>query len=300
MSPNSSVFVDSEYETEAGARPRARPNERYDFLKEQGRLNELEQDRQMVRYRDRNYFGATQQRLHAGTDRLAVPVYEERRRPRAHSDTRSRNGVDELSRGFRTLEVRPSAELVSRRNESKDRVEVSEVLRGSNQSRDPVEKPKIKIPPLIVQEHPQVSNPGKVSSASPRSPNGQPQLQLKYLVLQNKLADVSLSCIRYLDVEASNPRDLTFEKISEQVKGFAFDLHVWSHLTNIQSMARSNVPEDSKAVADAASRKMDRLNQTTKELHDACLDAKPGDLKVEELGKVADEDNMFDNVDDER
>jgi hypothetical protein len=177
--------------------------------------------------------------------------------------------------------------------------------RGSTHSRDPkLEKPKIKIPPVIVQEHPPDSKTpdqklGSTPSASPRSPSGQPQLHLKYLVLQNKLADISLACIRYIDVEAADARDLTFEKISEQAKGFAFELQVWSHITNIQNMARRDVPEHARAVTDAAARNMDRLIERVEEVHDACLKAKPGDLKSGDLPKIDDEVSMFENAEDQ-
>jgi hypothetical protein len=115
-------------------------------------------------------------------------------------------------------------------------------------------------------------------------------LQYKYLVLQNKLADIILACVRYIDVEAAHPKDLTFEKISEQVKGFTFELRVWNQIANIQNMARRDVPEDAKAIADAASRATG--------LHDACLEAKPNDLRFEELERVDDEDGMFEDVKD--
>jgi hypothetical protein len=302
MSPVSSVYVESdEFERQPDTR-RARSDENLDFLKDQERWRQLDQERQMVAYRDRNHFGAAQQRGRA--DRLAVPIYEvPPRRQRAHSDTRSHHDVYDLSRNFTTLEVQPSSELMSRQDIPKEPVEVyvrPERTRGSTHSR----KPKIKIPPVIIHQHPPGSNTsnhklGDTPSASPRSPSGQPQLQLKYLVLQNKLADISLACIRYIDVEAADPRNLTFEKISEQVKGFAFDLQVWSHIANIQNMARRDVPEHARAITDAAARNMDRLIERAAELHNACLRAKPSDLKFGELAKVDDEDAMFDDVNDQ-
>jgi hypothetical protein len=118
------------------------------------------------------------------------------------------------------------------------------------------------------------------------------------LVLQNKLADIILACVRYIDVEAAHPKDLTFEKISEQVKGFTFELRVWNQIANIQNMARRDVPEDAKAIADAASRNMERLVERATGLHDACLEAKPNDLRFEELERVDDEDGMFEDVKD--
>jgi hypothetical protein len=148
----------------------------------------------------------------------------------------------------------------------------------------------------VIQEHPPVSaNPGPSPSASPRSPSGQPLLQYKYLLLQNELAEVTSTCLRYINVEAANPPDLTFEKISEQVKGFEFDLKVWSHVANIDKMPRMDVPEDAVAVTDAASRIMDRLIDRAVELKDACARAKPNDLKFSGLEKVHDDEAIFNN-----
>lgn len=306
MSSNSSVFVEvDDYEKESNVR-RTRSNGSLDFLQEQERWDRRDRELQMIRYRDRGYHGTSHQR--AGADRLAVPIYEvSPRRPRARSDTRSPYDGNELSRSFKTLEVRPEPRPVGGRESSSEPV-VPDIRheRGSNHSRHPIfERANVKIPPVVIQEHPPASKtmdqrPGRSPSASPRSPSGQPQLQYKYLLLQNKLADISLACVRYVDVEAASPRDLTFAKISEQVKGFAFELQVWSHISNIQNMARSDLPEDAMAVVDAASRNMERLIDRAMELHDACLEAKPNDLKFEGLAKVEDEDVLFGKTDDDQ
>jgi hypothetical protein len=298
MSPHSPVHVElDDSEREPHAR-RPRSTEDFDFLREQERWNRRDRERQMVPYRDRGYFGATQRRT--GADLLAVPVYEASpRRPRSHSDSRRPYDGDVFPRNFATLEVRPSSELVSHQEIVGERANLQE--RGSAHSKAPtLERPKIKIPPVIVQEHPPDQKPGVSPGASPRSPSGQPQLQYKYLVLQNKLADTILACIRYIDVEAAHPKDLTFEKISEQVKSFTFELRVWSQIANIENMARRDVPEDAKAIADAASRNMERLIERAIELHDACLEAKPSDLKFEQLEKVDNEDTMFEDVEGEQ
>lgn len=312
MAPNSPVFVESvEFERETNSTRRARSNEDLDFLKEQDRWRRHDEARQMVRYRDRNHYGATHQPRHRAADRLAVPVYETSpRRPRARSDTRSPYDLENLPRDFMTLEVRPSRAGEDSRENREPAVRLEAVQRGSTQSRDPnlYERPtpKIKIPPVVVQEHPpnplssSSSRPGKSPGASPRSPSGQPQLQYKYLILQNKLADISLACVRYIDVEAANPKDLTFEKISEQVKGFAFELQVWHHIANIEHIARRDLPEASRGVIDAAARNLERLIERATELHDACVDAEPGDLKFAEMAKVEDDDDLFGDSDSEQ
>jgi hypothetical protein len=302
MSQHSPVYAElDDFERDLNTR-RSRSTD-FDFLKEQERWNRSDRERQMVPYRDRdrNYYGATQRRT--GADLLAVPVYEtSRRRPRAHSDSRTPQDVDGLSRNFKTMEMRPSFELVSNRDEVSELVSSDgQHQRGSTHSKAPTfERPKIKIPPVIVQEHPPEQKSRAGPSASPRSPSGQPQLRDQYLVLQDKLADIILACVRYIDVEASTPQALTFEKISEQVKGFTFELKVWSQIANIQNMAIRDVPEDAKAVAVAASRNMERLIERASELHDACLEAKPSDLKFAQPERVEDEDAMFDKVGNEQ
>jgi hypothetical protein len=300
MSPHSPVYVEiDDFDREPQAR-RPRSAEDLDFLKDEERWNRRDRERQMVPYRDRNYFGASQRRT--GTDRLAVPEYAASpRRPRARSDTRIPHS-DGLSRNYTITEMRPSPGVIRQQEIVGERVNSHHRERGSTHSKTPGYErlPKIKIPPVVVQEHPPDQKPGVIPSASPRSPSGRPQLQDKYLQLQDKLADVIQACVRYIDVEAANPQDLTFEKISEQVKGFTFELRVWSQIANIQNMDRRYVPDDAKATVDAASRNMDRLVERATELHDACLDAKPSDLKFEQLEKIDDEDSMFEDIEDEQ
>ncbi|KAH8724563.1 hypothetical protein GQ44DRAFT_827244 [Phaeosphaeriaceae sp. PMI808] len=310
MSANSPIFLEvDEFEREPNVR-RAGSNgyldERSnDFLKDQERWERRDREFQMIRYRDRGDYGASHQRT--SSDRLAVPVYEVNpRRVRSHS-----NPGDQDSRAFRTPEVRPGPVPVRRRENLSDTV-YQNVLqgglereeRGSNRTKQANQvRPKIKV--NIIQEHPPVFRPkdrapGKSPSASPRSPSGQPQLQLKYIQLQNWFADINLTCLRYADVEAANPRDLSFAKISEQVRGFEFDLKAWSHVANIQNMAKSEVPRDAIGVTDAAARNMDRLIDRAMELNEACSKAKPNDLKFRGLAKIDDEESIFDSNNDDQ
>lgn len=285
--------VDDDFEREPEVR-RARSNGYLDYLEDQEIWNRRDKERQMVPYHHGKHYGATHQRT--GSDRLAVPAYEvnPRHHRRARSDTGSR--TDNLPRAFNTREVSPQPEFLSKNEE----MIVEEGRRASNHSKSPAfERPKIKIPPVIIQKELPESNamdqkPGKTPVGSPRSPSGQSQLRYKYLVLQNKLADIILACVRYTDVEAASPRDLTFEKISEQVKGFQFDLRVWSSIANIENMAGRDVPEEARAVTDAASRNMDRLIERAIELHDACAKAKPNDLKFKDIPRIDDEETIFD------
>jgi hypothetical protein len=60
-----------EWEREPGVR-RARRNGSFNYLKKEGKWERLDQERLMVQYRDRDPFGATQQRI--GRVRIAVPA----------------------------------------------------------------------------------------------------------------------------------------------------------------------------------------------------------------------------------
>ncbi|KAF2031868.1 hypothetical protein EK21DRAFT_110534 [Setomelanomma holmii] len=211
MPPTSPIILEVDEFDEPNVR-RARSNGQFDYLKEQGRWRRRDQELQMTRYRDRGYYGASYQRPRA--DHLTIPVYATSpRRPRARSDTR-----DEASRNFRTQEIRSSPQAVVGATSSSEPLlsrtdsELERHTRGSNHSKTPAYKrpnPKIKVPPVIIQDDPPVSS-DKSPSASPRSPSGQPQLQDKYLLLQNQLAEITSSCLRYINVEAANP-DLRFD-----------------------------------------------------------------------------------------
>jgi len=296
MSPRSPVFLEvDDFEREPEVR-RARSNGYLDYLEDQEIWNRRDKERQMVPYHHGKHYGATHQRT--GSDLLDVPVTTYAINPRHHRRARSDVGSrqEDPPRPFSIREVSPRPELLNKKGESV----VEEVLRASNHSKSPAfERPKINIPPVIIQKDlPELNTtstkPGKSPIGSPRSPSGQPQLQYKYLVLQNKLADICLECVRYIDVEASNSRDLTFEKIYEQIKGFRFDLRVWSSVANIENIARRDVPEEARAITDAASRNMDRLIERATQLNDACAKAKPNDLKFKELPSIGDEEIMFD------
>jgi hypothetical protein len=139
--------------------------------------------------------------------------------------------------------------------------------------------------------------PKRSPSASPHSPTAQPQLQYQYATLQNKLSQIRNSCAPYIKVEAAIPEDLTFGKIAELASSYAFDLQVWAHIANLGGMAR--IDPRKKKVVDAASHSLDRLIDHITELNDACLRAKPRDLKFEVLPQV-DDDSLFDDEDDAR
>jgi hypothetical protein len=128
------------------------------------------------------------------------------------------------------------------------------------------------------------------------SPTAHPHLHTQYVTLQNKLGQIPTLCTRYLDVEAANPQDLTFEKISSQAKGFAFDLQVWAHVANLEGMIR--VEQGKKSIVEAASRTLERLGERVEELGRVCGKANPRDLKFVALPNV-DEDMLFQDDDGE-
>ncbi|KAG9192316.1 hypothetical protein G6011_11050 [Alternaria panax] len=138
--------------------------------------------------------------------------------------------------------------------------------------------------------------PKKSLSASIRSPTAQPQLQYQYATIQNKLDQINSTCAPYIDVEAADPLDLTFAKIVEQTKAFAFDLQVWAHVANIEGMAR--VDSRKREIVDAASLSLYSLLDQITSLDDACPRTKPRDLKSRALPE-GDDDNLFKDGDDD-
>ncbi|CAN9090867.1 unnamed protein product [Alternaria alternata] len=219
------------------------------------------------------------------------------------------------------LRLTDSAFLYSKQQEGRDRVQMrAEDLENQNEGTthrsEPIlpsqstvvyerkmqhqKKPSIKVE--IHQDNPPLSvsgttfAPKRSPSASPRSRTAQPQLQYQYATIQNKLYQISSTCAPYIDVEAAEPQDLTFEKIVKQTKAFSFDLRVWAHLANIEGMAR--VDSRKREVVDAASRSLDRLLDQITTLNDACFRAKPRDLMFKVLPEVED-DSLFEDGDDD-
>lgn len=138
---------------------------------------------------------------------------------------------------------------------------------------------------------PSAQTPRRNSSASPKSPTAQPELQFQYLTLQAKLVGIVTTCLPYKDIMPADPRDLTFEKIAERVEGFAFDLHMWSQVANLDELAM--VEKSKRKVADAASRNLGRLVERVSDLHAACAAAKPRDLKLPPLPEVSDDEGEY-------
>ncbi|KAI4627635.1 uncharacterized protein J4E87_004199 [Alternaria ethzedia] len=197
-------------------------------------------------------------------------------------------------------EVRPSAIPVSGYDLTNEPVLSSQLPVRYEGKPQHQKKPSIKVE--IHQDNPPLPTSGQAfrakrsPSASPRSPTARPELQYQYATLQNKLDQISSTCSPYMDVEAAEPQDLTFEKIVEHTKAFAFDLQVWAHLANLDGMA--TVDKRKREVVDAASRSLDRLLYLVAALNDACSEAKPRDLKFKKLPEVDDE-TLFEDEDDD-
>lgn len=292
MSTISKDFLKVGDETRSGKQQRSRSSGHLDRIEEQERSERRDREQKMKEYyKNTRNISTTHHRTKS--DSLGVPVCETSRRSR--SGERIEQQRNETPPGYHVKEVRPGPSPY-RYDLNTEPVLPSQLpvpVRGrTSQS----EKPKAKIPPIIIQENP--PSPNKASNwnskrspnASPHSPTAQPVLQVQYATLQNKLALVCDSCKPYVDVEPASPQDLTFAKIRDTVEGFAEDLHIWSHIANLDGLAR--IDKDMRNLVDATSDTMDRLLDRVAELRDVCRAAKPKDLKMQPLSDIDDDDDF--------
>jgi hypothetical protein len=299
MATSSSDILEVDHDERYPNRYRSRSGGFVDHLEEKTKWDRSNRERQMKRYHDSQHGAASTFKQPTASDRLRVPVFETTRRPRSTSDVSARDSNSE--RKYNVQEVRPSPKPLHDYDLSSEPVLPSQLPVKYEMKPQHQKRPSIKVE--IHQDNPPSSTigtgftPKRSPSASPRSPTAQPQLQYQYATLQNKLNQISNTCRPYIDVEAAKPQDLTFEKIAERVKGFAFDLQVWAHVSNLEGMAK--VDPRKRKIVDAASQSLDRLIDRVTELNDACLQAKPRDLKYEILPEVDDE-KLFDDGDDAR
>jgi hypothetical protein len=298
MAASSTEFLDVDEEISYPKQHRSRSSGYVDYLEEQTRLDRRDRERQMKRYHDKTRHTSTAHQR-TRSDHLCVPVFETARRPRPSQ--RSGQQRTESPRSFHTEEVRPGPHPVYNYDLNTEPILPSQLpVRHEGRPSHP-EKPKIKVTPLIIQENPPSSSktsartPKRSPSASPHSATALPELQFQYATLQSKLAQVCNSCVPYLEVEPANPEDLTFAKIGETVEGFAFDLHIWSQVANLEGLAM--VDKNLRELVDTASLNLDRLLDRATELRDVCAAAKPKDLKVQPL-HVTDDDDDYELYDD--
>jgi len=280
---------------------RSRSGGYVDTVEEKARWDRRSREQEMKRYHDSQHGTASSPRISNSPttpDRLGVPVFETTGRMRSSSEAGQRDRRSE--RRYNTQEVRPSAIPVSGYDLTNEPVLSSQLPVRYEGKPQHQKKPSIKVE--IHQDNPPLPTSGQAfrakrsPSASPRSPTARPELQYQYATLQNKLDQISSTCSPYMDVEAAEPQDLTFDKIVEHTKAFAFDLQVWAHLANLDGMAK--VDSRKREVVDAASRSLDRLLYLVAELNDACSNAKPRDLKFKKLPEVDDE-TLFEDGDDD-
>ncbi|KAF1929125.1 uncharacterized protein M421DRAFT_147115 [Didymella exigua CBS 183.55] len=279
---------------------RSRSSGYVDTLAEQAEWDRYDRERQMKRYREGSRLNPTVH--HRGrSDRLCVPIFETGKRPR--SNERSEQQCNEFARNFKIEEVRPSPEPVCNYDLNTEPVLPSQLptkyeWKPQQQSQG---KPKIKV--QIHQDTPttfmvpSTCTPKRSPSASPNSPTAHPELQFQFSMLQAKLLQIETTCLPYRDIMPADPRDLTFEKIIDRVDGFAFDLHVWSQVANLDGLAM--VEKSRRNVADAASRNLSRLIERVSDLHVACATAKPKDLKLPPLPAVGDDEGECGSYEDD-
>lgn len=289
MATHSSEFIDDvEYEPQRSLH-RSRSGGYVDHLEEQVRWDRRDRDREMKRYHDSRY-GNSASRLssplqpRSTSDRLRVPIIENSvRRNRSSSEVGERQ--ERPSSRYNVQEIKPAYnyDLTSEPSlPSQLQLPVRTEWKTQHHK-----KPSITVE--IHQDTPPVKSPAatpkRSPNASPRSPTAQPQLHYQYATLQSQLAQISATCTPYLKVEPADPRDLTFTKIADQVKSFSFDLRVWAHTVSLNSLAK--IDSRKRRVVESASRNLDRLVESVRELDEVCLQAKPRDLRGERLPDVA-------------
>lgn len=319
MAASSAEFLDVEDDRRQRSLHRSRSGGYADHIEEKTNWDRHKKEMQMKRYHESRYGGSpTTPQQRSTADRLTVPVFETNtKRNRSSSDV-SRRQPSTSSR-YNLQEVRPSydydliseAPLPSQLPVLRERRPPSQPPPEPPSQTSHQRKPSIKVeihqdkkpvPRLTmtptVKTPTSARTPTRSLNASPRSGSKQPQLLYQYSTLQNKLSQITTTCGPFLKVEAASPGDLTFEKIAEQVKGVAFDLHIWSHTVGLESMEM--IDSRKRDIVEATARNLDRMLDRVTELNEVCSDAKPRDLKLAEPPKIDDE-NLFkdDGEDDE-
>ncbi|KAF3047719.1 hypothetical protein E8E12_011516 [Didymella heteroderae] len=282
---------------------RSRSSGYVDNLEEQAEWDRRDRERQMKRYREGSRLSSTTHHR-TRSDHLCVPIIETNRRPR--SNERNEQERNDSPRTFKVEEARPGPKPIYDYDLNTEPVLPSQLpakyewKSQQQQQQQQQSKPKIKV--QIHQETPIHSRvpaartPKRSPSASPKSATAQPELQFQYSTLQAELLQIGTTCLPYNDIMPADPRDLTFDKIAGRVDGFAFDLHVWSQVANLDGLAM--VEKSRRNVADAVSRNLDRLIERVSDLHDACATVKPKDLKLPPLPAVDDDEGDYGSYDD--
>lgn len=291
MATSSTEYLDVDVPTPQPRQHRSRSNDYVDQLEEHARQDRRELNLQMKRYHENSKYPSTAHQR-SKSNHLSVPTETNRRARTSERIVQQRN---DSPRSFRTEEVRPGPMPLYNYDLNTEPVLPSQLPTKYKQKPQQSGKPKIKV--QIIQDNPPLSNKTtartrkRSPSASPNSPTAQPELQFEYSTVQTKLAKISTTCAPYSNVEPANPRDLTFAKIVAQVDGFSFDLHIWSQTVNLDGLAM--VEKSKRNVAEATSRILKRLSARVSELNDACIRAKPKDLKLTPLPSVEDDESEY-------
>lgn len=299
MATLSKDFLEVHDSYPVGKKPRSHSSGHVDRLEEQERIERRDRDRQMKEYHD-NTRRTPKVHHRTNSDHLHVPIWETNRRPRPSEGTQQPSA--NTPRDYRVEEVRPSP--VTYDYDLDPKPALSNQLLPSRGRPPRSEKMKAKAPPIIIQGTSSLlgkatePSPMRNASASPHSPTARPVLHVQYGKLQNGLTQISGSCEKYLNVEPANPQDLTFSKIQEIVEGFAEDLHIWSHVVNLDGLAR--IDRNMRHLVDAASDILDRVLDRVYALREACTNAKPKDLKMPHLEDPSDDLESLDGDDDDK
>ena len=296
MATSSTEYLDIGMPTPQPRQHRSRSNDYVDQLEEHAKQDRRERELQMKRYHENSKYSSTAHHR-SKSDHLCVPIETTRR---ARTNERIEQQRNDSPRNFRVEEVRPGPRPIYDYDLNTEPVLPSQLSTKYEKKPQQPGKPKIKV--QIIQDNPPSSNktsartPKRSPSASPKSLTAQPELQFQYSTLQTKLAKISATCAPYSNVEPANPRDLTFAKIVAQADGFAFDLHIWSQTVSLDGLAM--VEKSKRNIADATSRTLGRLIMRVSDLNDACIVARPKDLKLTPLPFVEDDEGEYELYDD--
>ncbi|KAF2738237.1 hypothetical protein EJ04DRAFT_509667 [Polyplosphaeria fusca] len=299
-------------------RHRSRSGGYQDFLEDQVAWERGDRERQMRRY----YSHKPQ-----ASDRLApyVPAFDTGGHRRVRSQEMMKQSKEEDPvRTYNVREIKPQYDLSSdtplpsqlpvrikpkqASHKPKISVQIHQGQEPSKASATPERKPGFSSgTPIITsvspsrrgnrystttERSPRSGRSSRNASASPRSPSST-GLQLQYSTLQNKFAQISTICAPNADIEAARPQDLTFSKISDEVRGYAFQLQIWGQVVNIDNTTKFD--KTKRDTVDMVSRTLDKLLERVTQLSDVCSDAKPRDLRIE---KMPEYDNDADEYDD--
>jgi hypothetical protein len=302
MPTQPSDFLDVSPSTDHKPLHRSRSGGYTDFLAEKEKWERRDRERDMKKYHDSRYSSSTlspiipQERTSA--DRLYVPTFDNsHRRVRSYDQIVEKRGEESESRGYKVREERPRSYDGSRAGLSPARpAELPErpKRRGTKHRRPSI---KVQIHQDDAPRTPSAVTPRRspAASPSPRSPSGQPQLLFLSSMLQSRLAEIGQICHPNADIEAADPKDLTFLEIAEAVEGFAFQFKVWSQIVNLMNMERIDVTK--RKNVELAARTLERILERVEELMVVCSRASPRDLRIEPLPDT-DEDDGYGSYED--